>query len=258
MKSKLTVVRCFNRKGTATKTKPAPLVLMLRLGTARKFISTGMRLCLGQWDKNKAKAVSCPQAADVNSLLDELEQHIYNTANKLAARCGTLDLDMLVAEVKEQQSDVRSGRQTFLEFMMNEQSFPYRIRSFIAYLGLTIAEFERICEFSNGSLASQIKSSRSIGSNRIEYILSRYPDLSAEWLLRGEGAMLRSTGAAPSVGGNGNAFATAENTSAMVTSALPASSPLNELLALYHEQLRAKDEQIKQLLGLLTNQNSLT
>lgn len=142
---------------------------------------------------------------------------------------------------------------------MYEENTLSRLMQWLAFKGLSIAAFERDIQVSNGSIGTQArKAGGYIGSNRVETILSRYPDLSAEWLLRGEGAMLRSTGAAPSVGGNGNAFATAENTSAMVTSALPASSPLNELLALYHEQLRAKDEQIKQLLGLLTNQNSLT
>lgn len=129
-----------------------------------------------------------------------------------------------------------------------------RLAKFLEFRRINIKAFEVSVGASNASIGSILKRGwGSIGSDRLTNILTVYPDLSAEWLLRGEGAMLRSAGAAPSVGENGNCLATAENASAVATSA-PASSTSEELLTLYREQLRAKDDQIKQLLGLLANQ----
>lgn len=66
-----------------------------------------------------------------------------------------------------------------------------RIKEFIDSQGLTVASFEKIVGFSNGSLASQIKNNKSIGVDKLENIVLTYPEISASWLLRGEGPMLK-------------------------------------------------------------------
>lgn len=55
--------------------------------------------------------------------------------------------------------------------------------------GLSVAEFERKAGLSNG----YIKNFKgSIGSDKIEYLLSRFPEIDPGWLLTGEGEMLKS------------------------------------------------------------------
>ncbi|MGV4439916.1 S24 family peptidase [Ornithobacterium rhinotracheale] len=66
-----------------------------------------------------------------------------------------------------------------------------RIKEYIDYKGITNKEFEINVGFSNGAFASQLKRGRTIGVDKLENILSSYPEISPEWLLTGEGAMLK-------------------------------------------------------------------
>ena len=72
-----------------------------------------------------------------------------------------------------------------------------RLKEFIDSQGITIASFEKAVGLSNSSFRKALQSGNGIGSDKLENILKVYPDLSSEWLLRGEGPMLRSE-AAPS------------------------------------------------------------
>ena len=62
-----------------------------------------------------------------------------------------------------------------------------RIREFVAYKGLTISEFERICGLSNGYV---VKVRDSLGKRGLSDILRNFPELNKVWLLTGEGEML--------------------------------------------------------------------
>lgn len=66
-----------------------------------------------------------------------------------------------------------------------------RIKEYIDYKGLSVRSFEETVGFSNGSFASQLKNNRTIGVDRVENILQKYPDLNAQWLLTGQGSMLK-------------------------------------------------------------------
>ena len=71
------------------------------------------------------------------------------------------------------------------------------IERFKAYLdakGIKNAQAEAACGLSNGLIGNALKASSSIGSDKLEKILSAYPDLSAEWLLRGTGSMMVGEG----------------------------------------------------------------
>lgn len=54
---------------------------------------------------------------------------------------------------------------------------------------LSVAEIERLCGLSRGSF----KNSKSMNSEAVAQLLAVCPDLSAEWLMRGEGDMLKTS-----------------------------------------------------------------
>jgi len=66
-----------------------------------------------------------------------------------------------------------------------------RLKEYIDHRGISIAAIEKAAGMSNASLRKAIQSGNGIGTDKLEKILTLYPDLSAEWLLRGEGEMLR-------------------------------------------------------------------
>lgn len=66
-----------------------------------------------------------------------------------------------------------------------------RIKQYIDYKGLTISSFERVVGMSNGSFASQLKNNKTIGVDKLENILTNFPDINTEWLLTGNGPMLK-------------------------------------------------------------------
>ena len=67
-----------------------------------------------------------------------------------------------------------------------------RIKEYIDQKGISIAAFERSVGMSNASFSKSLKNNGSIGSDKIENILSVYAELSPEWLFTGEGNMLKS------------------------------------------------------------------
>ena len=67
-----------------------------------------------------------------------------------------------------------------------------RIKEFVDFIGLTVSSFEKDVGMSNGSFASQLKNNKTIGVDKLENILKKYPELSPEWLLTGTGEMLKS------------------------------------------------------------------
>ena len=68
-----------------------------------------------------------------------------------------------------------------------------RLYEFIKFSNLNIRAFENSIEASNGVIRRFIEEETSIKSETIIRILTVYPDLSAEWLLRGKGEMLLSS-----------------------------------------------------------------
>ena len=67
-----------------------------------------------------------------------------------------------------------------------------RLKQYIESKGLTIAAVERKLGMSNGALAKPIKNGTSIGSDKLENILTICPDMSLTWLFTGRGDMLNT------------------------------------------------------------------
>ena len=66
-----------------------------------------------------------------------------------------------------------------------------RIERFIEYKKLSVSGFEKSISASNGVIRHAILKNTDIYSRFLVKILDNYPELSADWLLREEGEMLR-------------------------------------------------------------------
>lgn len=71
-----------------------------------------------------------------------------------------------------------------------------RLRAFFEAQGIATGTAEKVCGFGNATLRNAFDGGKGIGSDKLEKILSVYPKLSAEWLLRGTGSMIIGTGKA--------------------------------------------------------------
>lgn len=65
---------------------------------------------------------------------------------------------------------------------------------FIKYAGLSARQFDISIGAGNGYTLRMKKNNASIGSDVIESIIRIYPQLNVEWLLTGEGEMLKKDG----------------------------------------------------------------
>lgn len=65
-----------------------------------------------------------------------------------------------------------------------------RIKQFIDYKGMAIAAFERSIGMANASFGKSLKNGGAIGSDKLEKILSVYPEISPIWLMTGKGNMI--------------------------------------------------------------------
>jgi phage repressor protein C with HTH and peptisase S24 domain len=73
--------------------------------------------------------------------------------------------------------------------MSRKEDFHDRLTRFIAYLGLNPTSFEKAMGFSNGSVSKALNEKRALGTDRIETIVSKHPELNVGWLITGNGQM---------------------------------------------------------------------
>lgn len=74
-----------------------------------------------------------------------------------------------------------------------------RTLRFIAHKGLSVKKFEEMCGLSNGYINS-MKSG--YGTAKLSQVLAVFPELNRDWLVYGEGEMLKSETSQSSVGDN--------------------------------------------------------
>jgi hypothetical protein len=65
-----------------------------------------------------------------------------------------------------------------------------RLIKYIQFKSIPISQFERMCGMSNGYINSIRKT---LGIEKLDNVLKKFPDLNREWLLTGEGSMLQKT-----------------------------------------------------------------
>lgn len=67
-------------------------------------------------------------------------------------------------------------------------SIKNRTKEFIEHKGLTVSGFEEMCNLSNGYVSSMRKG---YGREKLNNVLNAFPDLNRDWLLYGEGDMIK-------------------------------------------------------------------
>jgi hypothetical protein len=123
-----------------------------------------------------------------------------------------------------------------------------RISTYIKYKGMSNAQFEKVCSLSNGYVANMRKS---IGTDKLSNVLKAFPDLNRDWLLYGEGEMLKPTFTQNAQGSenftqNGNVTVHSDNNEALV-------KVLDELAA-QRRMNEKSQEQIDRLISIIEKQ----
>lgn len=67
-----------------------------------------------------------------------------------------------------------------------------RIKSLIAQLGLSTRAFALSCGLRQNTLSNQLNGMRELSLSTVMAILGAYPDVSSDWLLKGEGEMFKT------------------------------------------------------------------
>lgn len=68
-----------------------------------------------------------------------------------------------------------------------------RLSKFIDYKGISFNKLATIIGVSNSYFSKMVKNKASIGSDILEKIVRVYPDMNSNWLLTGEGEMIKNT-----------------------------------------------------------------
>lgn len=126
-----------------------------------------------------------------------------------------------------------------------------RILRFIQSLGITVSEFERLCNLSNGAVSKMGDNTR---TSTIDKISKTYPSLNITWLRTGDGDMLKGSitqtshgDNSPNINGNGNHI---EPTSSLLNKALDEISQMRKALT---DALAVNQKNTDRLLTIIEN-----
>lgn len=64
-----------------------------------------------------------------------------------------------------------------------------RVYKFVKFKGITMRKFEEMCGLSSGYVSSM---RHNFGKDKLTNVLTQFPELNREWLLYGEGEMLKT------------------------------------------------------------------
>lgn len=121
-----------------------------------------------------------------------------------------------------------------------------RLKEYIDSKDISVAAFEKSIGMSNASFGKCLKKGGAIGTDKLENILRIYPDISASWLLTGDGEMIKDSNVqtagdnSTNINGNGNHV----NTSELLDKALDEIAELRKLNQAQFERLMSIIEKL--------------
>ena len=125
-----------------------------------------------------------------------------------------------------------------------------RLKEYIDSKDISVAAFEKSIGMSNASFGKCLKKGGAIGTDKLENILRIYPDISASWLLTGDGEMIKESNVqtagdnSTNINGNGNHV----NTSELLDKAL---DEIAELRRMNQEQVRNNQTQFERFMSII-------
>lgn len=118
-----------------------------------------------------------------------------------------------------------------------DKSVKDRTIEFVKFKGITMKTFELRCGLSTGYVTSMRKG---FGADKLNNVLTAFPELNRDWLLYGEGEMIKSIVTqtshgdnSPNIAGNGNNV----NTSPTIDKAIDEIAEQRKLVAKSQEQI---------------------
>lgn len=130
-----------------------------------------------------------------------------------------------------------------------ESTILQRVNEFILKYGLSITSLSKTFGIVQTTLNRQIKGDTQLSATTIEAILSNFPSISAEWMMRGEGDMEKvnqeigditnSSAIGNNVNGSGNKISHNDI------------SDFIDIQKGYQDMIKKKDEQIDRLLSII-------
>lgn len=118
-----------------------------------------------------------------------------------------------------------------------DKSVKDRTIEFVKFKGITMKTFELRCGLSTGYVTSMRKG---FGADKLNNVLTAFPELNRDWLLYGEGEMIKSSVTqtshgdnSPNIAGNGNNV----NTSPTIDKAIDEIAEQRKLVAKSQEQI---------------------
>lgn len=126
-----------------------------------------------------------------------------------------------------------------------------RTIEFVKHKGITMKTFEQRCGLSSGYVTSMRKG---FGSDKLNNVLMAFPELNRDWLLYGEGEMIKGSVSqtshgdnSPNINGNGNHL---EPTSSLLDKALDEISAMRKALT---DALAVNQRNTDRLLNIIEN-----
>ena len=130
------------------------------------------------------------------------------------------------------------------------ESIKDRIIKFIRYRGLRVKQFENICGLSNGYINSMRKG---FGREKLENVLSMFPELNRDWIVYGEGEMIKpNTQNSTIISGTGNINNNSIN-SAIENSVFHCCNEEHESAEI--EKLKKQVDELREKCNILRDQN---
>ena len=124
-----------------------------------------------------------------------------------------------------------------------------RILEFIRYKKIPVKQFEEKSQLSNGYVSSMRKG---FGTGKLENVLNSFPELNRDWLLHGEGDMLKPKHQRNKVGIN-NGIVGIQGDGHHITN--NDVSSMKELISPIVSLMEKKDEQITDVIGILKSKD---